>query len=696
MVQLALLLILLFQQSGELELSVDKDRGKQECSGDICTATGDVVLKYQDFVITADSLTWNRATGDVSAGEHVKFTRGEERLEGEHIDINIKTKVAKLTRAKGYVGPGFYFTAQEVIRHEDGRFELIHADVTSCGADTPDWTLRFNHASIVPGKGVTAGGTVFRLEGIPLFYFPYIALPSTDRQRSTGFLMPGTGTSNAKGRNIRESFYYAISRSADATFTGEYFSKRGPAAGVNFRVVPNPASYGEVTAFFVRDKKGQGGRSARIFNYTDLGHGFRAVADMNLVSSFVFRQVFEDGLSLISSPIEHRLAYLTRNQPKYSYNILYSQTGIFFLDQPNSVTRKLPVLEVGIPHTKLAKLPAYFSMQTGIGGMSRHDASFKSARFFGRFDLHPVLEVPVVRSSALEWSHQIGVHETYYSATRPDPASRGAALNRFVLDYSTHITGPQVERDFGSWRHVVEPTIDYRYVKGADNFRRIAVVDEIDLLTDNNAVEYAITNRIFTTREVFSWRLAQEYYFDPTFGGAIRQGVRNSFVPVLSLTGFNFADGRRRFSPIVSTMRLSTSVSTSTDLQVDYDSEKHRFESAGISGGVNRGLAFGNIAYYFRRNSAIQFASNQLRANFGYGSETKQGLSLGISSAYDVQRRLFQESVTQVGYNWDCYGVSLQWTQFDLGARKESQYRFAFSLKNIGTFGNIRGQDRRF
>src|SRR5207302_937334 len=220
------------------------------------------------------------------------------------------------------------------------------------------------------------------------------------------------------------------------------------------------------------------------------------------------------------------------------------------------------------------------------------------------------------RSSAVEWNHQIGVRETYYSQTRRNAATgSGDAYNRFVLDYTSRLTAPQVERDFGTWRHVVEPSVDYRYVKGADRFRDTIVVDDADLLTNTNEIEYGVTNRIFTTRELFSWRIAQEYYFDPTFGGAIRQGARNAFASLLDLTGFTFAEGSRRFSPIVSKMRLSTSPSTSTDLQVDYDTERHRFESAGISGGVSRGQTSGNVAYFFRRSTAIQFPSNQFRGN---------------------------------------------------------------------------------
>src|SRR4029453_1371603 len=118
----------------------------------------------------------------------------------------------------------------------------------------------------------------------------------------------------------------------------------------------------------------------------------------------------------------------------------------------------------------------------------------------------------------------------------------GDALNRLSFDYSSNMVGPQLQRDFGNWRHVIEPSVDFRFVGGADRFRETLVVDEVDLVTRTKEVEYAVTNRFFTKREVFSWRLAQKYFFDPTFGGAIIPNHRNVFAPVLGISGFAFAD----------------------------------------------------------------------------------------------------------------------------------------------------------
>lgn len=693
MIQFAIAIFLFL---GTQQDQVVVDALEQSEDHGVVRAVGNVVVTYLDIRVEADTITYDKATQILTADGHIRFTRGQESLEADHVTINLTTKVSDLTNVSGEVGPGFFITAEEAHRSEDGRYELKNATVsTCCDMPRPGWTLAFARAVVDPNKRVTGRGSLFRLENVPVFYLPYVTIPNADKARSTGFLTPSPSTSTTKGRGIRQSFYWAINRSADATFTGEYFTKRGPAGAIEFRAVPDADSSIRVESLFAKDRRGQGGQSVRILGYDDFGRGFRGVADMNLVSSVVFRQVYEEGFNIISSPLEHSLAFLSRNQPSSSVNLLYARHVVFFTDQPSVVLRKFPTIEASIPEKSFGRLPIYFSAQTSLSGVARRDASIKTSTFVQRYDLHPAVEFPIVRSGAVDWSHRLGFRETIYTHSR-DTQVVSDPLNRFSIDYTSNFAGPKIERDFGTWRHVIEPTVDYRYVNGANRFRRTIVVDDIDLVTDTNEVEYGITNRLFTTREIFSWRLSQKYFVDPTFGGAIIPGHRNVFAPVLDISGFAFADGRRRFSPIVSTIRLSTSASTSTDLQVDYDTRDRLFRSAGIIGNLNRGQFLGSVSYFFTRRSAIQIPNNQLRGMIGYGNGAKPGLSAAFGFSYDVERSLFQGSVAQVGYNRDCYGLSFEMSQFNIGARVERAFKFAFTLKDIGSIGTLRRQERLF
>jgi LPS-assembly protein len=671
-------------------------------NGDVATYTGNVTATYEDMQVDADKLTLDRSTNILTAGEKIHYKRGDEDLEADEVTFNIKTKAGDFKNVHGEVGPGFFIKAEEAHRTEEGLYRLKNATVTTCcDGPRPGWTMAFGQATIDPKNRVTARNSLLRLQNIPVFYLPYVTIPNMDKSRSTGFLVPSTSTSTTKGRAVRESFYWAINRSADAMFTAEYFSKRGMAGSVDFRAIPNRNAFVQVETLMAQDRQGQGGSSARILAFGDLGRGFRGVADMNLVSSLPFRQVYEDGLNVISSPLEHSVAFATRNQPDASLNLLFARNGVFFPlnngtnDQSTDILEKLPSLELSLPSRPFGNFPLYFSADTSFAGVSRKDTSITTPTV-ERLDVHPMFEMPIVRSSFLNWSQSFGVRETAYTNSRQSNVVLGDSLNRFALEYSSSLIGPQIERDFGSWRHVIEPSVETRFVGGPDQFQNTIVVDDIDLVTRTNEVEYALTNRFYTTRELFSWRVAQKYFFDPTFGGAIVPGQRNIIAPVLDISGFAWADGVRRFSPIVSTMRVSTSASTSTDVELDYDTRDHRVGSAGIIGNLNRGQFGGGISYFYTQRSAIEIPNNQLRALMSYGNQKKPGLSAAFSVAYDVQHSLFQGSTAQVGYNANCFGLSFEVSQFNLGLRVESRFRFAFTLKDIGSLGTIRPRERLF
>ena len=68
-----------------------------------------------------------------------------------------------------------------------------------------------------------------------------------------------------------------------------------------------------------------------------------------------------------------------------------------------------------------------------------------------------------------------------------------------------------------------------------------------------------------------------------------------------------------------------------------------------------------------------------------------------MAGAYDISSGFLQYTAFQVSLNNDCCGISFEYRRFALGpVRNENQFRLAFSLANIGTFGNLKQQERLF
>jgi LPS-assembly protein len=88
---------------------------------------------------------------------------------------------------------------------------------------------------------------------------------------------------------------------------------------------------------------------------------------------------------------------------------------------------------------------------------------------------------------------------------------------------------------------------------------------------------------------------------------------------------------------------------------------------------------------------------SQYHALLGYGHPDKKGLSAAITASVDANKGLIQSSGAQGNYNWDCCGVSIEYRRNALGPlRTEDQFRFNFTLINIGTFGSLQRNDRLF
>jgi LPS-assembly protein len=80
-----------------------------------------------------------------------------------------------------------------------------------------------------------------------------------------------------------------------------------------------------------------------------------------------------------------------------------------------------------------------------------------------------------------------------------------------------------------------------------------------------------------------------------------------------------------------------------------------------------------------------------------YGHSDKRGISGAVNFGLDVQKAVLQYSVFQTTYNWDCCGITVEYRRVALGSiRNENQYRFTYSLANIGSFGNLLRKERLY
>jgi len=676
-------------------------------------AKGNVEIRYQDMLLKADEVWGNNQTQDVEGKGNVFFQQGPQEMTGTHFKFNLRSKTGIFYDVKGKANPGFLFQAKEVEKIGEDRYRVMNGFVTACPDTVPKWSFTARDSIFQVDKRVTMKHAFLRIKKVPIFFSPYLFAPTIDTARQTGFLLPSTGNSNKRGRSVADSFFLTLGRSADVLATAEYFSLRGVAGDVKFQARPNERSTIYAQTFFAQDRLGQGGKNLRVIADYQFTNGFRAVANVDEASSRVFRQVYGDSFAAIVRPDEISSGFLTRNFSSYSLNIFGERRQTLYPKQ-SVKTRTFPSFNLFGHNSQVKDWPVYFSFDTAVDGLSRSDVQLSTAPMVQRFDFYPRLTMPLRSFYGLNVTPSFGLRETFYSDRLDPQSSTGTSptnLVRSAFDFQTQLHWPGLEKTFdfrGSrYKHVITPEITYRYVAGIDEFDQIIRFDERDIISNTNEVEYTLSNRFFsrrptsdggtTTSEFFSIRITQKYFFDPTFGGALIPGVRNVFYPVATLTAFAFEDGYRRFSPIIARARFTPARRYAVDFRTDYDQQLQRLRASSVTGSFflsNNAVA---LTYYNTRNLLpIQLPSNQIRAVLIHGNALRPGLNAGVSLSYDFRTHTFLQSSSQLAYNWDCCGVALELRQFNIGARVETQVRFTFSLKNVGSFGNIRKQERLF
>jgi len=86
-----------------------------------------------------------------------------------------------------------------------------------------------------------------------------------------------------------------------------------------------------------------------------------------------------------------------------------------------------------------------------------------------------------------------------------------------------------------------------------------------------------------------------------------------------------------------------------------------------------------------------------VRALFGYGGLNRKGFNATAGISYDVTNSVLQNQIAQINYNGGCCGIALEYRRINLGpVRTENQFRVAFIIANLGTFGNLRRQEKIF
>jgi LPS-assembly protein len=527
---------------------------RQEKDGPIYKLQENVEIHYRDYILRADEVTYNSDTGEVTATGHFTLDGGpnDDHIKSSHGTYNLITETGRFYDVTGSTGlqfqgnrvvltssAPFTFTGKIVEKSSPDHYLVNDGTVTTCELPHPKWEFRAHKVVVDVGGNAQIYHSEFLLHGFPVLYFPFATHPVQREARQTGFLLPSIGRSSIKGDIVGESFYWDINRSMDATVGGEYFSKRGWSQRGEFRARPNDHSYVDLNYFGVLDRGlngvKQGGENARLNAVGDF-HGFRTVANIDYLSSFLFRLAFNEVFTqAVNSEVKSQAFFAKSVDGLFFSGMAERYQNYFQTTNANGAPSNPPSFDaIKISHAPsfdassvdrtLGHSPFYWAFDASAAGLARTDPGgcagqpsgppvctppFRTGNLLGRLDLNPDISLPLLFRG---WSlrPELILHDTYYTE-RFVPLTGLAEnnpLNRRALETVVELRPPALERIFDKpflgrkWKHVIEPRFVYRYVTGVNDFASILRFDERDILSDTHEVQYGLVTRLYAKRAI--------------------------------------------------------------------------------------------------------------------------------------------------------------------------------------------------
>ena len=200
----------------------------------------------------------------LGSGDNVQryaFARGgfdyrdnQINLLGDDAKIHLNTKDTDVRNANYQLvdrqGRG---SAESVELRDDYRV-MKNATFTSCLQDDHSWSIYADEMrQHVKEEYAEMWHARFKVQGVPVFYTPYLQLPIGDRRRS-GLLIPTLGHGSRDGSFYAQPVYWNIAPNLDATLTPKYMSRRGWQLNSEFRYLTTLGE-GQIASEYLGDDR---------------------------------------------------------------------------------------------------------------------------------------------------------------------------------------------------------------------------------------------------------------------------------------------------------------------------------------------------------------------------------------------------------------------------------------------------------
>ncbi len=508
------------KREGAIEVTADEVSVRER--GEIIEAKESVEIQRENTVLKADEVRVNRNTTEVEAKGNVSVHDPEWKLKAKEIRLNLGKETGEIREGEVFIegdhislsGDRFQKLAGQVYHIDQGSFTTC-----LCELGAPSWKISADEMDLTSeGEGIIRGGTFYILD-VPVFYLPYGYFPLRTKRQS-GFLFPKIGSSSKEGFRFQQPFYWAISRSSDATFDVNVESRARVGILGEYRTVLNRNLSGQLNISYfneamrkdesddvgnrtIADQEIPKDRWSIVATHRGThGSGWQTYSDIFAFSDDLFtRELFEK----FNLSADRERDVRTSRYGRSRFGLYKSWRDIHlqgdwkffqdFVQEDEQTFQQTPRLSFWGRQTR-GDTPVEFRWHTEGVNYLRKEGSDGL-----RVDLRPELLVPFRLASYLTGSFDVAARETAYHLYQSGGLS-DRNPSRELVELSGNI-GTSIGRVYpwnGSLlkkvKHIAEPRMSYLLASRSQQ-RDIPIMDGTDRINRRNLLNISLTNRLW-------------------------------------------------------------------------------------------------------------------------------------------------------------------------------------------------------
>ena len=696
------------------------------------TARGNVRISKADKQLTADLVRFDHKTMRAYAQGNVVLTVGQDILSGSSLEIDLDKQVGSIEDAYLFLKENnFHITGHKIQKTGKNTYHIDAATLTTCDGDKPDWKITGKDIKIKDNGSGTAKHATLHVRNMPVLYSPYFYYPARG-DRQTGFLIPEFSSSERKGEEYIQPFFWVISDSSDATFYTDYMTTRGMKLGAEYRYILSKRAQGTLMLDGLRDRKVDDGSGDsndkygfddypedilrtnedrfwfRASHYQQLPYEIFAKLDLDIAKDQDYLREFRDGymgyadteayflevfsrqLDDINDPLRVNRLNLNRIWPKFSFNFEPRWNDDTRRDGNTSHTlQRLPFVGLDGAKQKILTSPYYLDLASQFNYFWR-DTGPRGQRM----DMHPRFYLPFRVQNYLTIEPSVGLRETVYRLDKEnfdDESNYDQWSHRELfdtrLDFFTEITkvfdlGGQ---RFEKIKHTIRPQIAHEFIPDV-NQSGLPRFDPIDQIDERNAITYSLTNTL--TSKSKPAEVKQAISQQPAAGETGEPSVNynyNDFFRFDVKQSYDFEDSNRSFSPVFARLDLTPGKYIRADAQTAWSVYDNRLLSQNLQASFwdRRGDEF-YVDYRYAKKSKELDNNESIQSIYGKLTvQLTDRLSILADHRQNIEKRLRIRTGVGFSYQARCWAFDFKYTD----EPNDQIFEFKINLFGLGEIG---------